>query len=252
MQEFSPGEQKIAVVPMTNPTARAFDYVAELYMGAALDLMASVPFHLDAGESKDVRLPVTMPSAAGTYPVNVAVFSEGEFLPPVHEGESVVIAKLPPAKLYIRPNAPGSYTQWLTQYPGSGAHWDKCDDPWDNPDDASTYIQHANEYQVIKRDTYNLESHGAAQGTINYIKVHLRVWNSHVDVYFYAIIVTHGTRYEEPTISGVGGATWRSGSKQWTNNPYTEVAWTWAEIDALQAGIRDLHGVSFCTARCTQ
>ncbi|GAI72716.1 unnamed protein product, partial [marine sediment metagenome] len=37
-------------------------------------------------------LPVTMPSAAGTYPVNVAVFSEGEFIPPVHEGEDVVIA----------------------------------------------------------------------------------------------------------------------------------------------------------------
>ncbi|GAH55526.1 unnamed protein product, partial [marine sediment metagenome] len=104
MPEFSPGEQKVAVVPMTNPTARAFDYVAELYMGTALDLMASVPFHLDAGESKDVRLPVTMPSAAGTYPVNVAVFSEGEFIPPVHEGEDVVIKAVPAVGDFVYSN----------------------------------------------------------------------------------------------------------------------------------------------------
>ncbi len=91
MWEFNPGEQKTAIVPMTNPTSKAFDYTAELYMGTDLALMAREDFHLEAGQSKDISLPVTMPTVVGTYPVNIGVFSGGEFIPPVHKGEDVVI-----------------------------------------------------------------------------------------------------------------------------------------------------------------
>ena len=91
MPEFSPGESRNAVVPMTNPTTKAFDYSAELYMGTDLALMARKTFHLEAGGSKNISLPIIMPGAAGTYPVNIGVYSGEKFIPPVHKGDDVVI-----------------------------------------------------------------------------------------------------------------------------------------------------------------
>ncbi|MFC1941320.1 hypothetical protein ACFLWL_02815, partial [Chloroflexota bacterium] len=56
------------------------------------------------------------------------------------------------------------------------------------------------------------------------------------NVYGKAAIKTHGTVYtgsEESTNSD----TFVLKSYQWTNNPNTSSAWTWAEVDALQAGV---------------
>lgn len=92
MVEFSPSEEKVAKIPMSNPTTKPFDYTVELYMGTNLALMASTDFHLEAGESKDIELPVTMPSVIGTYPVYIGVFSAGEFIEPLYKAvEDVVI-----------------------------------------------------------------------------------------------------------------------------------------------------------------
>ncbi len=91
MPEFSPGESKNAIAPMTNPTAKAFDYSAELYMGTNLALMAQAPFHLNANESKDIILPVIMPQIEGSYPVYIAVFSNDQFIEPMYQAEDVVI-----------------------------------------------------------------------------------------------------------------------------------------------------------------
>jgi len=97
MPEFAPGESKTARVPMKNPTEEAFDYTAELYMGVNLTLMSAVNFHLEAGESKDVDMLVTMPSEPGTYPVYIGVFSGGQFIEPLYQAaEDVVISGVPP------------------------------------------------------------------------------------------------------------------------------------------------------------
>jgi len=93
MPEFAPGVEKTAVVPMSNPTTKAFDYTAELYMGVNLALMTSTNFHLEAGESKDIDMPVVMPSEPGTYPVYIGVFSGGQFIEPLYQAtEDVRIA----------------------------------------------------------------------------------------------------------------------------------------------------------------
>jgi len=94
MPQFSPSQSKTARVPMQNPTAKAFDYTAELYMGVNLALMSAEDFHLEAGESKDVDLPVTMPGEPGTYPVYIGVFSKGESIALYKATEDVTIAEV--------------------------------------------------------------------------------------------------------------------------------------------------------------
>lgn len=91
MPQFSPGELKTARVPMTNPTGSAFDYLADLYMGTNLALMAETSFHLEALESKNISLPITMPTVAGTYPVYIGVFSGGVNIGLWRATEDVVI-----------------------------------------------------------------------------------------------------------------------------------------------------------------
>lgn len=114
MPEFSPGESKVAKVTMFNPTGKAFGYSAELYMGTNLALMVSTPFHLEAGESKDIELPIIMPSDAGTYPVYIGVFSNGQFIEPLYKViEDVIIAAPILAALGITlKNPPPSATTW--------------------------------------------------------------------------------------------------------------------------------------------
>lgn len=101
MPEFSPGESKTAVVTMSNPKPKAFDYVAELYMGTDLALMAQESFHLEKEGLKDISLPVTMPLVVGVYPVYLGVFSNGQFLEPLYHAEDVSIAAAEPSALLI-------------------------------------------------------------------------------------------------------------------------------------------------------
>lgn len=126
MPEFSPGESKTAIVTMSNPKAKPFDYTAELYMGTDLALMAGEDFHLEAEGSKDVSLPITMPSTPGTYPVHIGVFSGGQSIGLYKATEDVVIAapdiRVEIARAYIRmayPSVSEAYSGWISFTPGS-------------------------------------------------------------------------------------------------------------------------------------
>ncbi|MBA7716853.1 hypothetical protein ES703_125935 [subsurface metagenome] len=81
---------------MTNPSAKSWDYTAELYLGegkAATSGMKS--FSIPAGGSKDVSFTVTMPSAEGTYPVFIDVYVAGVLIAAYQGTEDIVIAISP-------------------------------------------------------------------------------------------------------------------------------------------------------------
>ena len=101
MPEFVSGSEHIAHVPFANPTTVGFDYDAILYMGTNWVVMATASFHLYAGGSKNIDLPVTMPSDAGTYPVYIAVSSGGKDIVLYQATEDVTITSG-----YIPPEAP--------------------------------------------------------------------------------------------------------------------------------------------------
>lgn len=139
----------------------------------------------------------------------------------------------------LLPNAAGDETEIRFQSPDSGEHWDKVDD-WP-ADDGATYVANAftNSY---RRDLYNLTDHFKAEGyeTINSVKVCFRFsgsadGNDHTG-YAKAAIQTHGQVFEGTEVSQEGTA-YITRSSQWTANPATNKAWTWEEIDALQAGV---------------
>ena len=90
--QFYPGEVKTAKVTMRNPTGKAFDYNALVYLGTDLAVVSEKAFSLAAGEEKQASFPVTMPLSVGMYPVYIGVFSGGEFIEPLYQGEDVVIA----------------------------------------------------------------------------------------------------------------------------------------------------------------
>jgi hypothetical protein len=139
----------------------------------------------------------------------------------------------------LLPNAAGDETNIRFQLPISGEHWDKVDD-WP-ADGGATYVANALSHSY-RRDLYNLTDHFEAEGyeTINSVKVRFRFSGStdggdHIG-YAKAAIKTHGVAFEGTEVSQDGGA-YITKSYQWTVNPATNKAWTWEEINALQAGV---------------
>jgi len=148
----------------------------------------------------------------------------------------------------LRPNAAGGETN-LTQYPTSGDNYDKVDEA--TPDEDSTYV-----YQqagaAFVRDLYNIQDHSAGAGIINHVTVYARCrhWSGENQGQRVKIAIkTHYTVYEGDEEATT--ASYANYSKQWATNPNTGSAWTWTEIDNLQAGVA-LKPANNYSAICTQ
>jgi len=134
----------------------------------------------------------------------------------------------------LRPNIAGDNTTIDVQYPTTGEHWDKVDDS-PNHDDDSTYVETNN--AAWQEDLYNLTNHLSGTGVIDYVRVTMvaRSLVTPNQASAYVQIKTNGQEYEgtPETLS----TTYTAYSANWTTNPQTLSAWTWGEIDNLQAGI---------------
>ena len=149
----------------------------------------------------------------------------------------------------LMPDGPGSETKIGHQYPSGGEHWDKVDD--ESADDWDTYVYTTS--KKYKTDLYRLTNHVDGEGDINGVTVYFRIAGdpAGATAYAKAVIKTGGKKYEGSEESQEG-QTFATRSYTWTTNPKTSEDWTWAEIDALQAGIelKKEHGGNL--AACTQ
>jgi hypothetical protein len=130
----------------------------------------------------------------------------------------------------IHPNAAGQYAQWNQESPPGSAHWDCCDE--DPPDDDSTYVE--SNSAAWKYEAYNLENR-TGSGTINWVRVYVRAkLVSPGTSIIRTLIRTYGANYESGDITP--STSYQNNYTQYNTNPNTGLAWTWDEIDSLQAG----------------
>ncbi len=150
----------------------------------------------------------------------------------------------------LRPNAAGTYTE-LGVYPADPAtHYDKVDEA--TPDENDTYVRNTISTGTYQRDTYNLPAHSGS-GIINSVIVYSRLLRWAQRIFYKIDIYTHSTLHESPEVELTNFMSFETKNYQWTTNPDTGLAWTWDEIDALEAGIA-LRGDNYNgdQGRCTQ
>lgn len=155
--------------------------------------------------------------------------------------------------LILRPMANGSATQ-LESYPGSAANYECVDEAAVNDSD---YVKWKG--NTWKKDTYLLSNHAGETGTINHVKVYARCARTGnitgEGATSYAKITIQpgeGFYYSDqfkPPYTATPPFTYSNYSWIWTINPDTGNAWTWNDIDYLEAGISFIgqDGTSRCT-----
>ena len=148
--------------------------------------------------------------------------------------------------LTLRPNGAGSSQQWDTN---DHTLVDEA-----VPDEDTTYIKDAYNGGVSYNSSYAFPDHTTEAGTINSVKVYARCRGTHAAGgagIFYVIIVVGGV------LKGLGGPktltnAYQDTSYTWATNPDTASAWTWTDIDNLDAGVRGYENTAAKEIRCTQ
>lgn len=129
----------------------------------------------------------------------------------------------------------------LQIFPTSPAtHFDKVDDLPSSPNDDTDYVFASTGSVPAILDMYNLTNHTTETGTINYIQVFTRAkayptGQSATGEYKHKITCGTGNALS-PNYAPVSTA-YQPYSTIWTTRPADGLAWTWADIDALLAGI---------------
>ncbi len=153
----------------------------------------------------------------------------------------------------LRPNGPGDEENIPCVIgDGLGTHWVTVDEP--TPDDDGTYIYDNTE--TYHRDLFSLTDHSTGQGAISRITVYGRfqaIAYSPAQESAKICIKTGGAVYEQ-AFQLAAKDIWYNLSKEWVQNPNTGTAWTWSDIDSLQAGcaLRKCKADVTCRTKCTQ
>lgn len=133
----------------------------------------------------------------------------------------------------LRPATKGSLTDIAIQYPDTGQHWDKLDEPTFDGD--GTYV--ATTSGSIQRDLYGIAGTFESQGVIDYVRVYavFRATAAPTQASAEIIIRTNGTVYSSGVM--MVSEDYTPYLYTWNNNPKTGTTWTWDEIGAMQIGI---------------
>jgi hypothetical protein len=152
--------------------------------------------------------------------------------------------------IIYRPNAAGDETNIASQFPATGAHWDKVSDNVSDGD--STYVY--TDMDLWEEDLYNIPDHSTqtAGGDINYVEVFMtsRATVNATQTSAYVLFKTNGASYNSTSENLT--TSYDSYSYAWTGNPQTGNPWLWNQIDNLQIGVGLRRPASFQPTRCTQ
>ncbi|GAJ23652.1 unnamed protein product, partial [marine sediment metagenome] len=89
---FPPGSVQTAVAELLNPTSSILPYSGRLCLDKpAIVCTGTKYFNIDAGATKNVNFQILMPTAEGTYPVYLDIFSNSELIEAYQADEDVVI-----------------------------------------------------------------------------------------------------------------------------------------------------------------
>ncbi len=134
----------------------------------------------------------------------------------------------------FRPNAAGTHTEFATAF-GCNADWECVDE--EVADGFTTSVVCAADDGTWDIDTYNIPNHTIETGTITNVAV----------FYTCRVFADIGIAQAKPVVRTGGRdffgnenrltTDWTQYSWDWAINPDTLVAWTWADIDALEIGL---------------
>lgn len=126
MPQFSSGEQKTAIAPITvKPSGLSCQIELALMSNGVKAATSVVPF-TSTGAQQPVSLPITMPGAEGTYPVYLDILAEDLLIGAFVATEDVVIAPAVPANLLSNPSFEADFegwTPWINEAGGGRAAW---------------------------------------------------------------------------------------------------------------------------------
>lgn len=132
---------------------------------------------------------------------------------------------------YLEPNGAGNSTQWT---PSAGANWQNVDDRDTAPDDDTTYNSEATNGN---KDLYALVSAPSSIGSVLDIMETVRARKDDAGAQtLRRVLRTNATDYESGDIALTTSYLWYTGVR--SVNPNTGVAWTEAEISALEVGVK--------------
>ncbi len=163
-----------------------------------------------------------------------------------------ILPQIGPSIELLVPDAAGDKTNITGQWPLTGEHWDKVQDI--PADDWDTYVYGTG--TGSETDEYDLTDHSEGEGPINSVTVYFRFagyedGGTQYTVRARAVLRVNATDYPGSHASQTG-QTFTTSSYTWAANPATNQAWTWDDIDALQAGVTLWADDSNASAFCTQ
>jgi hypothetical protein len=106
---FTPGSVQTAVAELLNPTSSILPYSGRLCLDKpAIVCTGTKYFNIDAGATKNVNFQILMPTAEGTYPVHLDIFSNDELIEAYQAAEDVVIGVIAKYTLEVTVEPPGA------------------------------------------------------------------------------------------------------------------------------------------------
>lgn len=137
------------------------------------------------------------------------------------------------ATLTLRPNGAGNQQGWNAE----GGDYTRVDESSSDGDTTRLYSPTDNAVA-----TFAMEDHTSQEGVINSVTVY--IYTKGLDPVSNTVqlaVRTGGADYFSSTQT-YNNTSYHNESNAWSTNPGTSAAWTWSEIDALEAGMKRIGG----------